>query len=229
MRQRLKTATIGLVVIIFFVSMAFAQNTPGSSIPSLEISLSDRLSAFNKAWETVNKHFFDPKFNGADWPQMKVKYKPLVEAATDKAQLRDVLQKMVSELHTSHTSVNGFSSGVNYNYGVDLTQIEGKWLVRATGQDSAAQRAGVERGWLLMGVEGDCVGTERRVTIRMLDLQEQTRTIPLPCESHPFPAESGVVQSLEGGAVYMRFMSVSSRLQRSGSPNKSRATCRRRR
>jgi hypothetical protein len=148
-----------------FRQYAFAQNTPGASIPSLQIFLSDRLNVFNKAWETVNKHFFDPKFNGADWPQMKVKYKPLVEAPTDKAQLRDVLQKMVSELHVSHTGVNGFSRGVNYNYGVDLTQIEGKWLVRATGQDSAAQRAGVERGWLLMGVEGDCVGTERKADI----------------------------------------------------------------
>ena len=112
-------------MIAFLCSAASAQNVPASAVPDLRISLSDRLNVFNKAWETVNKHFFDPKFNGADWLQIKAKYQPLVEAATDKPQLRDVLTNMVNELRVSHMGVN---QGFSYNYGVDLTQIEGKWL-----------------------------------------------------------------------------------------------------
>ena len=210
MEQKLLLKTIvlvGLVGMIFLGSIAFAQDVPGPVIPDLKISLADRLDVFNNAWEAVNKHFFDPKFNGVDWAQMKVKYQPLVESATDKAQLRALLNWMAGELHVSHIGVTGFSRGVNYNYGLDLTPIKGKWLVRATGQDSIAQRSGVERGWILTAAEGDCVGPERKVSVRMLDLQEQTRSLELPCGSHPFPPEASIVQPLEGGAVYLRFIS----------------------
>jgi len=96
MRQRLSPRTIVLAAMIFLGSIASAQDVAGPVIPKLQISRADRLDVFNKAWETVNKHFFDPKFSGVDWVQMKEKYQPLVEAATDKAQLRDVLNRMVS-------------------------------------------------------------------------------------------------------------------------------------
>jgi carboxyl-terminal processing protease len=190
---------------ILLQTFALGQGLPRPAVPDLQISLTDRLNVFNKTWETVNKHFFDPKFNSVDWEQMKVKYQPLAEAATDKSQLRDVLGRMVRELRASHMGVNGFSRGVNYNYGLDLTQIEGKWLVRGTGEDSVAQHAGVERGWILTTAEGDCVSPERKVRVRMLDLQEQMRSLELPCGSHPFSPESSIVRPLEGGAVYLRF------------------------
>src|SRR6185436_8943462 len=131
---------------------------------------------------------------------MKMKYQPFAEAATDKSQLRDVLNKMVGELGVSHIGVTAFSRGVSYNYGLDLIPIEGQWLVRATVRDSVAQRAGVERGWMLTAAEGDCVGPERRVSVRMLDLQEQTRSLELPCGSHPFPPVAPIVQPLDGGS-----------------------------
>jgi len=173
----------------------------------LKISLSDRLHVFNKTWETVNKHFYDPKFNGVDWAQMKVKYQPLAEDAADKPQLRDILTKMVNELHVSHMGIN---QGFSYNYGVSLTQIEGKWLVSSTAIDSAAQRGGMERGWILTGAEGDCVGSKRQVSVRLQDLKDQPRSLELPCGSFTFPPQSGSVRALEGGAVYMRFTSFAS-------------------
>lgn len=202
MQRKSLLRSIVLVGILLLPTVAPAQELPERHVPYLQISLADRLNVFHKTWETVRKHFFDPKLNGVDWAQMKVKYQPLVEAAVDKIQLRDVLTKMVNELHVSHMGVH---QGFSYNYGVSLTEIEGKWLVRASAQDSAAQRGGMVRGWILTGLEGDCVGPKRKVSVRMVDLQDQARSLELPCASYTFPSESGSVRTLEGGAVYLSF------------------------
>jgi carboxyl-terminal processing protease len=204
MQRESSLRNIVLVGIILFRTFAPAQDLAERPVPDLQISLADRLNVFNKTWETVNKHFFDAKFNGVDWAQMKVRYQPLVEAATDKPQLRDLLARMVNELHVSHMGVN---QGFSYNYGVALTQIEEKWLVSAIAQDSAAQREGMKPGWILTFAEGDCLGLKRRVSVRMVDSKDQTRSLELPCGSYTFPSEPGSVQLLEGGAVYLRFSS----------------------
>jgi carboxyl-terminal processing protease len=193
-----------LAGMIILQSFAFAQE-PLPTIPDLQISLSDRLNVFDKAWETVNKNFFDPKFNGVNWPQMKGKYRPLAEAATDKAQLVDVLQKMLNELHASHMAVSG---GVQYGTGVGYFQIDGKWIVRWVAPDSPAQRAGMERGWVLTGSEGDCAAPKRKVALQYLDLKEQPRSLELSCAAYPaMPEPAGSFQALEKGAVYLRLTS----------------------
>ncbi len=98
---------IVIVGIILLQSVAFAQQPVRPTVlDPLQIAVVDRLKVFNKAWETTNKLFFDPKFNGVDWIQMKKKYRPLADAATDKAQLADVIQRMLSELHASHTGIS---------------------------------------------------------------------------------------------------------------------------
>jgi carboxyl-terminal processing protease len=172
---------------------------------NLQISPADRLIVFDKAWETVNKNFFDPKFNGVNWAQMKTKYRPLAEAATDKNQLADVLQRMLSELHASHMSVNG---GFQYGTGVSYVQIEGKWYVRAVAEGSPAKLAGIEQGWALTGSEGDCVGSKRKVAVHLLDLREQARSFELSCATYTgTPAPPEIVRTLEKGAVYLYFPS----------------------
>ena len=99
-----------IVWIILLHSVAFAQQPVRPTVRDpLQISLADRLKVFDKVWETVHKYFFDPTFNGVNWAQMKEKYRPLAEAATDKAHLAGIIQPMLGELHASHT---GFRADV---------------------------------------------------------------------------------------------------------------------
>src|SRR6188472_3433950 len=86
-RHRLLRAIV-LLGILLLQCFAVAQES-GPTFPDLQISLPDRLKVFDELWETVRKYFFDAKFNGVNWTQMKVKYRPLAEAATNKAQLLD--------------------------------------------------------------------------------------------------------------------------------------------
>ena len=98
---------IALVGVIALQSLALAQESPKPTSPdSLTISREDRLKVFAKLWETVNEEYFDPQFNGVNWALMKETYYPQAEAAKNKTQLRDVLQKMLNELHSSHLRVN---------------------------------------------------------------------------------------------------------------------------
>ena len=131
--QRKLIALAGLILI---QSVALAQD-------SLQISLPDRLKVFDKAWVTVNQYFFDPKFNGVNWAEMKQKYRPLAERATDKAQLVGLLQQMLNELHASHSSIRGDYQSFPFGTGTSYLQIEGKPIVSRVAPDSPAQLAGL--------------------------------------------------------------------------------------
>jgi carboxyl-terminal processing protease len=195
-----------LAALILVQSIAVAQNISNPiASANFQISVTDRLTIFDKAWETIDKNFFDPKFNGVNWAQMKDKYRPLAEAATDKVQLLDVFQKMLGELHTSHTAA---SADFQFGTGLGYSQIEDRWLVNRIAPGSPAQLAGIERGWILTGSGGDCIGSNRNVSVHFLDLREQARSATLTCATYASaPEPAATVRALDGTAVYLPFTS----------------------
>jgi tricorn protease len=60
---------------------------------------------FDDAWRLDRDVFYDPKMRGADWPQVRTKYAPLVERVTDRDELNDVLAQMLAELGTMHSQI----------------------------------------------------------------------------------------------------------------------------
>ncbi len=58
---------------------------------------------FDEVWETVREHFFDPELNGVDWEAAKIKYKPLAEDTGSIDGFSPIINRMLSELETSHT------------------------------------------------------------------------------------------------------------------------------
>lgn len=58
---------------------------------------------FEEVWQTVNKSFFDPKFNGVDWAALKSTYAPRIQKAKTSAEARDIINQMLGELKVSHT------------------------------------------------------------------------------------------------------------------------------
>jgi len=69
---------------------------------SPESSAKLRQDTFELVWQTVNKTFYDPNFNGVDWKAVHDRYAPRVATATSDAELYSLLQLMVNELHQSH-------------------------------------------------------------------------------------------------------------------------------
>lgn len=61
-----------------------------------------RRESFELVWQTVDKTFFDPTFNGVNWKAVHDRYAPLVARANSDRELYSLLQLMVNELHQSH-------------------------------------------------------------------------------------------------------------------------------
>lgn len=61
------------------------------------------IAVFDEVWRLVDRNFYDPHFNGVDWPALRDKYRPQAEAARDADAQAAVIDRMLAELHASHT------------------------------------------------------------------------------------------------------------------------------
>lgn len=61
-----------------------------------------RRESFEIVWQTVDRSFYDPRFNGVDWKAVHDRYAPRVALTTSDRELYGLLQLMVNELHQSH-------------------------------------------------------------------------------------------------------------------------------
>jgi carboxyl-terminal processing protease len=53
----------------------------------------------------VNDLFYDPKFNGVNWAEVRTRYEPLVAKVASDREFHNLLQQMLNELHQSHFMV----------------------------------------------------------------------------------------------------------------------------
>lgn len=142
-----------------------------------------KATAFDEVWETVNKNFYDPNFNGVDWHAMRQKYAPQVRQAQSSEAAAALINQMLSELNTSHTrfyipsepayyQILGifqpripdlqqplkkfFPNGkIEYSgIGIFTKEIDNKIFIRAILDGSPAAEAGLKVGDELLSVDG---------------------------------------------------------------------------
>jgi carboxyl-terminal processing protease len=94
-RQSFKgwTAIALAVILVLFL---------GWMVPTLS-QANSYTPVFEEVWQTVNKSFFDPKFNGVDWAALKTTYAPQIQKAKTQAEATDLINQMLGELKVSHT------------------------------------------------------------------------------------------------------------------------------
>ena len=71
----------------------------------------EKMKVFEQGWAYLNDNFFDPKFNGANWAEVKTRFEPYVAGARTADEMRRVMSLMVGELNASHLGVSGPGSG----------------------------------------------------------------------------------------------------------------------
>jgi len=67
----------------------------------------EKMEVFKQGWRYLRDNFFDDKFNGANWDQVRATYEPLVAAARTMDETRRLMNMMVGELNASHLGVGG--------------------------------------------------------------------------------------------------------------------------
>ncbi len=65
----------------------------------------EKMAVFEQAWAGQRDQFYDPKYHGKDWNEVRAQYTPLVEGAQTPDELVRLLRMMVGELNSSHSGV----------------------------------------------------------------------------------------------------------------------------
>jgi carboxyl-terminal processing protease len=134
--------------------LAAALPEAGSNSSS-RLSGSDREAIFDRAWNEIRRHFYDPKYHGVDWNQVRLKYRPLIQAAKSDDEFYSILKQMTAELHDAHTRLNtplewrerARHEGVGMGFVVD--QVDGWATVVSVLPSSPAAKAGVLPGMVI--------------------------------------------------------------------------------
>ncbi len=153
-------------LLIFAVSQpaVVAQSATVATATQKSLSAKERAEVFEKVWRTVDKKYYDPKFNGVDWKAVRENYQPLIEKAASDAEFYDVLTLMVGELRDAHTRVRSPRRRIESekkqatSAGVRIWEVEGVPIVAIVAPDSDAARAGVAAGMIVRTVDGRAVG-----------------------------------------------------------------------
>jgi carboxyl-terminal processing protease len=158
----------------------FAASGPA---PSREAVASDRravrLAILDAAWRTVRDKHYDKTLGGLDWNAVRARYEPLALAAPSEAAFYRALNQMIGELGQSHMMITGPgsededdveelaapgesassgpaapSSGAIGDPGLTVRVIDGRPTITAVRPHSAAERAGLETGFIVTHIAG---------------------------------------------------------------------------
>lgn len=66
----------------------------------------EKLVVFDEAWNALDRHFFDPAFNGHDWKALRERFRPYAAGARTPDELRRIINLMIGELNASHSGIN---------------------------------------------------------------------------------------------------------------------------
>jgi len=108
-KLRLSIAFLFSLVLTASAPLALGQEPLASGSPAapalVQSDLTRRQEAFQIVWQTVNDLFYDPKFGGVNWANVRERYEPLVARAGSDREFHILLQQMLNELHQSHFMV----------------------------------------------------------------------------------------------------------------------------
>jgi len=65
----------------------------------------EKVEVFRQAWTYLRDNFFDPKFNGANWDEVRSEYAPVAAGARTGDELRRIISEMLGELNASHLGI----------------------------------------------------------------------------------------------------------------------------
>jgi len=146
------------ILAVLILGLAFSIATRGTS---RGLSPKEREEVFEKVWEEVDDHYYDPEFGGVKWKEVHQRYLPLVQAAKDDKDFYSIVDRMTAELHDAHTRFSSPEQWENrkkhqgVSIGFRAGYVESKVVVLDVFPDSNAAHAGIEPGMIVTALDGE--------------------------------------------------------------------------
>lgn len=169
-----------LVVLLFALLLPFsaaAQESGGDADateaerPSTDLTVNDVVADFDAAFTIIAENFYDPSFQGVDWPALQDEIRPKLAEAPDAIEAFSFLKDMIDSLGSPTTSVvapwdipvsqdDGSDFQLEYGgVGILLREtVDGEILVLQVFTGTPAEEGGVLLGDLIVKVEDWDVG-----------------------------------------------------------------------
>jgi tricorn protease len=170
----------------------------------------EKMEVFKQAWTYMREGFYDEKFHGADWNEVRATFTPIVAGVRTPDELRRVLNLMMGELNASHLGASGAGpagaqASNNGRLGLffDRNEYESSGRLKITNViplGPAAISKQIKAGDYLVAVGGVNVGASTNLDEQLM--HQVGRRTELRVSSSPDGADARtvVVQPITGGA-----------------------------
>ena len=122
----------------------------------------EKKEVFQQAWTIANETYYDAKFHGANWSDVRGQYAKWIEASRTPDEMRRVISVMIGELNSSHSGISagvaggGPGAAVTGRLGLTVDPADGSVLtVTPLGP---ADVAGIKPGEKVLSVGGKPFG-----------------------------------------------------------------------
>ncbi len=150
-------------------SVTMVPPTAVGGVDPKDIEPDDYVGIFEQAWAIVNVNYVRDNFNGVDWDAIHDEYLPRAEQVTSSEELHQLLAELIGELHDDHSRYvppNRMEAEFGVGQGGEALPWTGIEVWPGPGREdeyfaawhvcllSPATTAGIERGDIIMAVDG---------------------------------------------------------------------------
>ena len=185
----------------------------------------ERIDLFSKVDHLVRAKYFDPKFNGKNWPALVEKCRPRIEGAGTDEEFQAEVNSLLRSLGTSHThlfhslqSRIASRNSINATFKAVMTDGAERWMFQDVQPGGPAARAGIQAGDVLVSIDRRPIAPPEAPDFRMSasaavsvlhgsgELEELSLDTPdAKYAEQPYAEPVSVVSSvLEGGIAYVK-------------------------
>lgn len=185
---------VSLLILALLLTLVFPLAAPLSSRASNDgtslvstATPEGRLAVFDDIWETIEDHYYDPRFNGIDWQAKRNSFRTVAAKAGNAREFYDLMRQMLASLRDAHTRV--YSPDEKFDWwnprfvtvGLGVREVEGVPVVVQVEANSAASRSSIRAGDAIVSLdnvpvskivdqrlEHACAGDDDRVRYRSI-------------------------------------------------------------
>jgi carboxyl-terminal processing protease len=141
----------------FAIGVARASRDDSSLVSTATVE--GRLAVFDDVWETIEDHYYDPKFHGIDWQAKRALFRPAAARAGSSHEFYELLRQMIASLRDAHTRV--YSPDEKFDWwnprfvtvGLTMREVEGVPTIIYIEPGSPASRTDLRVGDAIVSID----------------------------------------------------------------------------